>query len=116
VTEPCNTGIGGDCFALFYDATTKTVKGLNGSGRSAKALSVEELRKKVGAGPDGKDADIPLRSPLAVTVPGAAAGWVDVVDRWGSGNVTRSEVLQPAIDLAEQGFPVTEVAAGLVSL
>ena len=47
VTEPCNTGIGGDCFCLFYDAKTKKVKGINGSGKAPQGMSVEELREKV---------------------------------------------------------------------
>lgn len=115
VTEPCNTGIGGDCFALFYSARDKTVKGINGSGRAVKGLSVEQLREKVGAGKHGRDADMPLRGALSVTVPGAASAWVDVVERWGSGKVGLEHVLGPAVDLAEEGFPVSEIAAGLVS-
>src|SRR5512134_1156226 len=50
VTEPTSTGIGGDCFALYYDASTRTVSALNGSGRAPAALSIERLRKEGGPG------------------------------------------------------------------
>ncbi|KAJ3183685.1 hypothetical protein HDU85_002114 [Gaertneriomyces sp. JEL0708] len=106
VTEPGSTGIGGDCFCLFYDATTRQVRALNGSGRAPGLLSLEYL-KSVGV----TTTSIPLESALAVTVPGAAAGWVDVVDAFGSGKVDMRQVLAPAIELAEQGFMVSDVSA-----
>ena len=71
VVEPSMTGIGGDCFALYFDATTKSVFGLNGSGRSAAALSIDLLRR------DGIENAMPVLGPHAVTVPGAAAAWSD---------------------------------------
>ncbi|ODQ54970.1 gamma-glutamyltranspeptidase [Saitoella complicata NRRL Y-17804] len=106
VTEPGSTGIGGDMFCLFYDAKTKTVKGLNGSGRSPKALDMPKARELGISG-----TEIPLDNINAATVPGAAAGWVDTLKLFGSGEVTMEDVLTPAIELAEDGFPVSEISA-----
>ncbi|KAI8333832.1 nucleophile aminohydrolase [Chlamydoabsidia padenii] len=108
VTEPSSTGIGGDAFCLFYDAKTKTVKGLNGSGRTPAALNLDLLRKE---GIEGEG--LPHTSIHAVTVPGAAAAWVDCVEWFGSGKVDLATILKPAIDLAENGFPVAEIASHL---
>ncbi|XP_046350993.2 glutathione hydrolase-like YwrD proenzyme [Haliotis rufescens] len=107
VTEPCSTGIGGDAFCLFYDARSKTVKGLNGSGRAPSALTLDLLK---GEG-FSKDHPFPVTHPHAVTVPGAAAAWVDTVEKFGSGKLTMSQILGPAIDLAENGFPVQQCTA-----
>ncbi|KAJ7487474.1 gamma-glutamyltranspeptidase [Mycena galericulata] len=104
VTEPSCCGIGGDAFCLFYDAKTKTVKALNGSGHSPQKLTLEYVRER---GLTGKS--IPLTDLNSVTVPGAAAAWVDTVDRFGSGKVSVAEVLEPAIRLAEEGVPVSEI-------
>ncbi|CAG8840928.1 46230_t:CDS:2, partial [Gigaspora margarita] len=109
VTEPTSTGIGGDCFCLFYDAKTKKVSGLNGSGRSPANLTLEYVLKNV-PNLDGKK-QIPNLNINAVTVPGAAAGWVDTVDWFGSGKLKLTEILKPAIDLAENGYPVSEICA-----
>ncbi|CAO3631458.1 unnamed protein product [Cunninghamella blakesleeana] len=106
VTEPSSTGIGGDAFCLFYDAKTKNVKGLNGSGRTPAALTLDIVRQ---SGAEGQS--LPRTNIHAVTVPGAAASWVDTIEWFGSGKVDLATILQPAIDLAENGFPVGEVAA-----
>ncbi|KAJ3207487.1 hypothetical protein HDU67_007438 [Dinochytrium kinnereticum] len=106
LTEPCSTGIGGDAFCLFYDAKSKTVKGLNASGRSPMALDLEAARR---LGIEG-DA-IPSRNINSVTVPGAAAGWVDTVEKYGSGKFTMKEILAPAIRLAEEGYPISPLTA-----
>lgn len=99
-----STGIGGDCFCLYYDAVTKQVTGINGSGCSPAGLTLERVRA------DGVTGEkLPQLHAHTVTVPGAAAGWVDTVERHGT--LSLSEVLQPAIDLAEQGFPVHSTAA-----
>ena len=76
-------------FALFYDAKTKTVKAINGSGRSPKGLSLEKVRAK---GIEGKR--IPNEDINGITVPGAVAAWVDMLDSWGSGKVSREEMLK----------------------
>lgn len=106
------TGIGGDMFCLFYNASTKKVHALNGSGRSPANISVDGMRKELGLklGEVGK---IPMLSVHSVTVPGAAAGWADTVEKFGSG-MPLEQVLMPAIELGEQGFPVSELSALLV--
>jgi gamma-glutamyltranspeptidase/glutathione hydrolase len=104
VTEPCSTGIGGDCFCLFFDSAKKTVKGLNASGRAPADLSLNALEKV------GITGELPRFGVHSVTVPGAAAGWVDTVNQFGS--LQLSEVLAPAIELAEKGYPVAPLTAG----
>ena len=102
-------------FCLFYDAKTKKVSAMNGSGRSSSQVTLEKMRKDLNIA-DGENGHIPMDSVHAATVPGAAAGWVDCVERFGSGNVSLEEVLAPAIDLAENGFPVSELSASFVSV
>jgi gamma-glutamyltranspeptidase/glutathione hydrolase len=114
VTEPGSTGIGGDMFCLYYDAKTKKVSALNGSGRSGGEVTLDKIRKDLKIA-DGETGHIPMMSVHAATVPGAAAGWVDTVERFGSGKVTMEDVLAPAIDLAENGFAVSELSATFVS-
>ncbi|CAK7263037.1 hypothetical protein SEPCBS119000_000279 [Sporothrix epigloea] len=112
LTEPCSTGIGGDMFCLFYDAKTKKVSALNGSGRSGIQFTLERIRSSLGLPAKAAPGDmIPLTSAHAVTVPGAAAGWVDTVARFGSGKVDMSQILAPAIALGENGYPVSELTA-----
>ncbi len=101
VVEPNMNGIGGDCFALYFDASTKRVQAVNGSGRSPAALTIEALAER------GITGELPRFSPHTVTVPGAAAGWCDTVERHG--RLSMSEVLAPAIRLAEEGFPVSPI-------
>ena len=103
VTEPASTGIGGDCFALYYEADTRAVSALNGSGRSPSSLTLERVLT------DGFGSGLPAQHAYTVTVPGACAGWCDLIDRHGSLDV--GSVLAPAIGLAEGGFPVEPVAA-----
>jgi len=103
MTEPCSTGIGGDAFCLFFDAKTKKVKGLNASGRAPSALNIEYLSEH------GITGSLPPESPHTVTVPGAAAGWVDTIEHFGS--MAMHDVLTPAIRLGEEGFPVSPITA-----
>ncbi|PHH75938.1 hypothetical protein CDD80_1934 [Ophiocordyceps camponoti-rufipedis] len=110
VTEPASTGIGGDMFILFWDAAAKKVHAINGSGRSGAGCTLDVIRKDLGI-PDGVGGEIPSTSAHAVTVPGAAAGWIDTIDRLGSGKLKLDAILGPAIQLAEQGFSVHEEAS-----
>jgi gamma-glutamyltranspeptidase/glutathione hydrolase len=103
VTEPTSTGLGGDCFALFFEASSGRVSALNGSGRAPAALTLERLRR------EGFDKELPALHPYTITVPGACAGWCDLVERHGS--LPMSDILTPAIRLAESGFPVAPVTA-----
>ena len=114
VTEPSSTGIGGDVFALFYDAKTKKVRALNGSGRSTAHIDLQSLRNELKLR-DGEAGAIPTTSPYAVTVPGAAAAWVDVVEKFGNHQLSLDQILAPAIELAEDGFPVSELSSTFVS-
>ncbi|XP_033739918.1 glutathione hydrolase-like YwrD proenzyme [Pecten maximus] len=109
VTEPCSTGIGGDAFCLFYDAKTKKVNAVNGSGRAPAELTLDLLHKQ------GYNSThpFPVQHGHAVTVPGAAATWVDTVDRFGSGKLSLAQILQPAVNLAEGGYPVQQITAFL---
>ncbi len=103
VTQPCSTGLGGDCFLLYYSASERKVKALNGSGRSPRALSLERARRL------GFSGRIPSRHALTVTVPGAPAAWDETLERLG--RLSRAEVLAPAIRLAEEGYPVAPLTA-----
>lgn len=113
MTEPTSTGIGGDMFCLFYDAKTKKISAMNGSGRAAMKSTLEATRKDLGM-KDGDTDHMPLNSVHAVTVPGAAAGWVDTVERFGSGKLSLEQILAPAIELGERGFPVSELSSTMV--
>ena len=97
VTEPTSTGLGGDMFALFYHASTGEVTALNGSGRAPSNLSLDRLKK------EGLD-ELPPFHPYTVTVPGACAGWCDLIERHGT--LPLPEILVPAIRLAEEGAPI----------
>ena len=103
VTEPTSTGIGGDMFALYYSADTRQVTALNGSGRAPAALTLDRLKR------DGFSAELPPFHAHTVTVPGACAGWFDLIERHGS--LAMSEILAPAIRLASEGFPVAPITA-----
>lgn len=102
VVEPISTGIGGDCFALYWDANTKEVTALNGSGRSPAAASIDDVKAQ-------GYTKMPTYSGHAVSMPGTVAGWSDLLGRHG--RMSLADVLQPAIWTAENGYPVSEVIA-----
>jgi len=104
VTEPTSTGIGGDMFALYYSADTGQVTALNGSGRAPSALTLDQLKN------EGLLAEsLPPFHAHTVTVPGACAGWCDLIARHGS--LSMGDVLAPAIRLASDGFPVAPLTS-----
>lgn len=113
VLEPHMTGPGGDMFSLYYEAENKKIQGINGSGRAPKAITLDRVKKDLGVGPNSPRRGVPPSSIHSITVPGAVAGWVDVVDKWGNKKLTLKEILQPALDLARNGFPVSSVSADL---
>lgn len=102
-------------FCLFYNAQTKKVHALNGSGRYPGAATLEQVRKDLNIAP-GKSGSIPMLSALASTTPGAAAGWVDTVEKFGSGKLSMAQILQPAVEMGEEGFPVSELTSSGVSV
>ncbi|KAK0644099.1 nucleophile aminohydrolase [Cercophora newfieldiana] len=110
LVDPSMTGIGGDAFALFYGSKDNKVYALNGSGRSAESCTLEHICRDLSIA-DRVYGTIPTSSALSVTVPGAAAAWVDIVERFGSGAVSLAEVLAPAIELGENGCPISEIAS-----
>jgi gamma-glutamyltranspeptidase/glutathione hydrolase len=100
VTEPTSNGMGGDLFAIYWEAKTGKIYGLNASGWAPKALTIEHLHQK------GITA-MPQSGIDSVTVPGAVAGWTKLHDRWG--RLPWRNLFQPAIFYAGHGFPVAEI-------
>jgi gamma-glutamyltranspeptidase/glutathione hydrolase len=97
VVEPYQTGLGGDAFALLYIASDRRVRALNASGPAPAAATLDGFRARGLAA-------IPRKSPLAWTVPGCVDGWAQMLA--AHGRFSLREVLQPAIEYAEDGFPV----------
>ena len=102
LVEPTGCGIGGDLFAIVWEQSTKTLHGLNASGRSPRALTLKHLR---GLGFE----TIPSVGPLSVSVPGAVDGWFALNEKLGQ--LPMAALLAPTIAYAQVGFPVTEVIA-----
>ena len=102
VVEPVSTGVGGDMFALVWNNKEKSLRALNGSGRSPAAASLDELRA------EGHNR-MPEFGVHTITVPGAVHGWETILESCGT--MTLSQVLQPAIEYAREGFPVSDVIA-----
>ncbi|MCF6319533.1 MAG: gamma-glutamyltransferase [Proteobacteria bacterium] len=102
LVEPTGNGIGGDLFAMIWDAKTQKLYGLDAAGRSPKSLNrqwfIDKGFKK-----------IPSHGPLPVSVPGAVDGWFMMHERFGSKSM--KEILQPTIDYAEKGAPITQLIA-----
>ena len=100
--EPTGNGIGGDLFAIVWDAKTKKLHGLNASGPAPKNLSIEYFIE------NGLN-KIPPYGPLPVTVPGAVDGWVKLHEKFGK--LEFKSLFEPTIEYAKKGFPVTELIA-----
>ncbi len=98
VTEPTSTGLGGDMFALYREGATGKIDALNGSGRCPASLDLARLDR------EGLGGGLPPFHPYTVTVPGACAGWLDLLE--DHGRLPLATLLAPAIGLAEKGFPV----------
>ena len=105
--EPTGNGIGGDLFAIVWDAKTKKLHGLNASGPAPKNLSIEYFIE------NGLN-KIPPYGPLPVTVPGAVDGWVKLHEKFGK--LEFKSLFEPTIEYAKKGFPVTELIAYYLDL
>lgn len=104
--EPTGCGVGGDLFALFWDAGNLQIRGLNGSGRSAKGASLEDMKNALSL--IGCE-EIPDFGPLSVSIPGCVDAWLSINQEYGK--LSMQEILAPAIAYARQGFPVSELIA-----
>ncbi|MGI2257945.1 gamma-glutamyltransferase [Shewanella sp. GXUN23E] len=102
LVEPTGAGIGGDLFAIVWSAKDKRLYGLNASGRSPKSLTLDMLTAM------GLEY-LPPYGPLSVSVPGTVDGWFELHDRFGK--LPMTAILNPSIEYAEQGFPVSELIA-----
>ena len=100
--EPTGNGIGGDLFAIVWDAKTRKLYGLNASGPAPKKLSLEYFQKN-------NLSEYPEFGPLPVTVPGTVAGWSELHNKFGK--LPIKSLLKPTIEYAKDGFPVTETIA-----
>lgn len=100
--EPTGSGIGGDLYAIVWDAKTKQLYGLNASGKSPKSLTMDYFKS------NNMD-KIPSFGPLPVSVPGCVDGWFELHNKFGK--LSMVEILAPTIKYADEGFPVTELIA-----
>lgn len=100
--EPQMCGIGGDLFAIVWDAKTQKLYGLNASGRSPKSLTREYLVEK-------GMTRMPYLGPLAISTPGCVDGWFELHKKFGK--LKMEEILKPTIDYAKNGFPMSELIA-----
>lgn len=103
VVEPMSCGIGGDLFAIYWDAKSQQLFGLNASGRSPSSLSRDEFSKR-------ELKSIPDHGLLSWSVPGCVSGWETLHTRFGIQPL--ADLLSPSIETAKEGFPVTEIIAG----
>jgi gamma-glutamyltranspeptidase/glutathione hydrolase len=111
VVEPTSTGLGGDVFALYRTADGE-VGGMRSCGGAPREATRENVREAVASGDDDAtpaDAEMPFTGPHTVTVPGTARGWEATVERFGERSL--AEALDPAIEYATGGYPVSEVVA-----
>ena len=105
--EPTGCRIGGDLFAIVWDAETEQLYGLNASGRSPQSLTLEYFL-------ENGYTSIPATGPLPVSVPGAVDGWFELHQKFGS--MPMNEILAPAIGYADEGFPVSELISYYINL
>jgi gamma-glutamyltranspeptidase/glutathione hydrolase len=103
VVEPSMTGIGGDLFAIIYDAKTQSLRALNASGRSGYAASPDVFAAR-------RLTRIPNAGVLSVTVPGVVEGWSELLSKYGT--IPMSKAVTPAIEYAKNGFAVSEIIGG----
>ncbi|HCA80547.1 MAG TPA: gamma-glutamyltransferase [Bacteroidetes bacterium] len=106
LVAPMSNGIGGDLFAIVYEAKSGKLYGLNASGWAPSGLSIDYLQKN-------GISSMPYRGIHSVTVPGTVDGWTRLLKRFGTKRL--QQLLAPTIRYAEEGFPVTELVAGLWS-
>ena len=102
LVEPTGNGIGGDLFAIIWDAKTQKLYGLNASGRSPYSLTLEHFKKL-------NLERIPSHGPLPVTVPGCVDGWFEMHKKFGK--LPMQTILNPAISYSREGFPVSDLIA-----
>jgi gamma-glutamyltranspeptidase / glutathione hydrolase len=102
LVEPHMTGIGGDMFALLWSAREKRLVALNASGRSGSLMTHAELVRR-------GHQEVPVFGAEPITVPGALSGWAAMLEKYGT--LTLAQALEPAIQLAESGFPVSPIIA-----
>ena len=100
--EPTGNGIGGDLFAIIWIEKDKKLYGLNASGRSPKNLTLDYFK-------NNNFSEIPAYGPLPVSVPGCVDGWFEMHEKFGS--TPMRDILEPAIEYADNGFPVTELVS-----
>ncbi|WP_345372372.1 gamma-glutamyltransferase [Algivirga pacifica] len=105
--EPTGCGIGGDLFAIVWDAKTEQLYGLNASGRSPQNLTIDYFV-------DNRMSKIPALGPLPVSVPGCVDGWFELHNKFGK--LKMKTLLAPAIEYAREGFPVTDLIAHYMKL
>jgi gamma-glutamyltranspeptidase/glutathione hydrolase len=103
VVEPSMTGIGGDLFAIVYDAKTRTLKALNASGRSPYAATPDVFAKR-------NLTRVPNSGVLSVTVPGVVEGWSELLSKFGT--IPMAKAVAPAIGYAKNGYAVSEIISG----
>ena len=100
VVEPQSTGVGGDMFMLYWDSDSKELLGLNGSGKSPAKATLSRYQEY---------SSVPETGIYSCTLPGAVDGWFAAYGRCGSGKKKMSELLRPAIQYAEDGFPLSPI-------
>jgi gamma-glutamyltranspeptidase/glutathione hydrolase len=103
VVEPSMTGIGGDLFAIVYDANTKALRALNASGHSPYAATLDEVTRRAAG-------EMPATGALSVTVPGVVAGWSELLAQYGT--ISMANAVAPAIEYARRGYAVSEIVSG----